>query len=93
VGIGGRIYHFNGTAWSSVPSGTTDTLYGVWGSSASDVWAVGGGTKGRVLRYTGSAWTDVPSGTTKYLNAVSGASGSGPWAVGRDGVAIRWRGP
>lgn len=29
--------------WSSVSSGTTKYLTGVWGTSASDVWAVGGG--------------------------------------------------
>jgi hypothetical protein len=27
--------------WSSVSSGTTQALRGVWGSSASNVWAVG----------------------------------------------------
>jgi hypothetical protein len=36
-----------------VTSGTTSTLYGVWGSGANDVWAVGAG--GVVLHWNGSA--------------------------------------
>ena len=40
VGGGGTTLHWNGTVWSSVPSGTTETLYGVWGSGPNDVWAV-----------------------------------------------------
>src|SRR6516225_9859230 len=27
--------------WTSVPSGTTNSLFGVWGSGPNDVWAVG----------------------------------------------------
>jgi hypothetical protein len=41
VGYGGTILHYNGTSWSSVSSGTTRFLFGVWGTSASDVWVVG----------------------------------------------------
>jgi len=37
--------HWDGSAWTSVSSGTGNFLWGVWGSEASDVWAVGfGGT-------------------------------------------------
>ena len=41
VGQAGTILHWDGSAWTSVPSGTTNGLLGVWGSGASDVWAVG----------------------------------------------------
>lgn len=53
VGQGG-IVHWNGAAWSSTASGTTDKLNSVWGSAANDVWAVSGG--GRILHWAGSAW-------------------------------------
>lgn len=36
--------------WKTVPSGTAADLYGLWGSSATDVWA--GGTNGTI------AWTN-----------------------------------
>ena len=41
VGDGGTILHYNGSTWSSMTSGTTNYLRGVWGSSGSDVFAVG----------------------------------------------------
>lgn len=41
-------------AWTSMTSGTTVILHEVWGSSASNVFAVG--AWGTVLRYNGSSW-------------------------------------
>jgi hypothetical protein len=43
--------------WSAMDSGTTEDLYGVWGSSASDVFAVG--WNGTILHYDGSTWTST----------------------------------
>jgi hypothetical protein len=43
MGSYGTIVHFNGTSWSiGTSSGTSLFLGGVWGSSATDVWTVGG---------------------------------------------------
>src|SRR3712207_8123184 len=39
VGDGGKIFHFDGTAWTQMTSGTTQPLRGVWGTSSTDVWA------------------------------------------------------
>ncbi len=44
-------------AWTSMESGTTATLYGVWGSTGSAVFAVG--TDGTILHYDGSIWTEM----------------------------------
>ena len=38
---GGRIVHDRDGQWSEMTSGTTADLYGVWGTSATDVFAVG----------------------------------------------------
>ena len=38
--------------WSSVTSGTSRELHGVWGSSGSDVFAVG--EEATILRYNGT---------------------------------------
>ena len=35
------VNHYDGSNWSKMDSGTTSPLLGVWGSSASDVFAVG----------------------------------------------------
>jgi hypothetical protein len=37
------IMHYNGISWSSVAIERNGALFGVWGSSAPDVWAVGNG--------------------------------------------------
>src|SRR5438876_1671424 len=43
VGNDGNIWHYDGTTWTSQPSGTTQDLLGVWGSGGRDVFAVGDG--------------------------------------------------
>ncbi|MDF2698002.1 MAG: hypothetical protein K0S65_6385 [Labilithrix sp.] len=69
------------------------SLYGVWGASDTDVWAVG--AHGVVRHYTGHAvaWdvvSDVP--TTQGLNAVWGSSASDVWAVGDAGTVLHYDG-
>jgi hypothetical protein len=63
--------------WSSI---LTDTLRGVWGTSASDVWAVG--YHGALKHFNGTSWTNFTSGTTEPLVAVWGTSPSNVWVVG-----------
>ena len=65
-------------------------LRGVWGSSASDVWAVGSG--GTILRYDGSAWRSMPSGTSINLTAVSGTGPDDVWAVGESTLIMHYDG-
>jgi hypothetical protein len=90
VGDSGTIAHWNGSAWTSVPSGTTNHLVGVWGSGASDVWAVG--NSGTIAHWNGSAWTSVPSGTTNRLAGVWGSGTSDVWTVGDSGTIAHWNG-
>src|SRR5437868_5832510 len=74
--------------WTSVPSAASQRLFGVWGSSASDVWAVGYET---LVHYNGTAWSSVtPSltGTGQVLRSVWGTSASNVWAVGYDSPAF-----
>jgi hypothetical protein len=96
------IEHWNGTAWSIVPSpspGTGDSLTGVTTSNAAnDVWAVGvtvpaGGTQAQTLtlNWNGTAWTTVASpdaGSPSVLNSVSTSPGAAiVWAAGESGVS------
>ena len=41
MGDAGTILHYDGSAWSAIPSGTTVPLVAVWMNSATDGWAVG----------------------------------------------------
>ncbi|MDF2693089.1 MAG: hypothetical protein K0S65_1472, partial [Labilithrix sp.] len=59
-GASGTLRHYVGgpLAWDTVPaSPTTADLNAVWGSSSSDVWAVG--NAGVVLHYDGKSWSRV----------------------------------
>jgi cysteine-rich repeat protein len=70
VGAAGTILRATGgsEAWSTMPSGTTLLLNSVWGSSASNVFAVG--DEGTILRFDGNSWTSFPSPTTDHLRSV-----------------------
>ncbi|UCF04880.1 MAG: hypothetical protein JSV33_13295 [bacterium] len=43
--------------WSTMSSGTGLNIYGLWGTSDSNVYAVG--SEGAILHYDGSSWTEV----------------------------------
>jgi erythromycin esterase-like protein len=99
-GRGGRlitrplIEHWNGTAWkrqpSPSPTGSYNVLFGAAATSASDAWAVGGGStsQGLIERWNGTTWTQVPSpspaGATggTDLQSVAATSASDAWVVG-----------
>src|SRR5215510_2600140 len=65
-------------------------LIGVWGSGASDVWAVG--YFGTIVHWNGSTWTSALSGTTNYLLGVWGSGANDVWAVGTSGTVLHWNG-
>ncbi|MGB8829766.1 MAG: hypothetical protein WCC72_10130, partial [Dehalococcoidales bacterium] len=52
------------------PSSYPVPLWDIWGSSGSDVFAVGG--LGTILKYNGKTWTNTSSGTTNDLWGVWG---------------------
>jgi hypothetical protein len=96
------IEHWNGTAWSIVPSpspGHFAALGGVTTSNAAnDVWAVGetlpaGSTQGQTLtlNWNGTAWTTVASpnaGSPDGVGSVSTNPGAAiVWAVGFSGTS------
>jgi len=76
--------------WTSMTSGTTTDLYSDWGSSGSDVFAVG--LNGTILHYNGSAWISMTSGTTEDLTDVWGSSGSDVFAMGFNGTILHYNG-
>jgi hypothetical protein len=74
-----------GHKWKSSLSGTSVSLFGVWGSSASDIWAVG--TAGLILHFDGSKWSKVtPAPTINTLYGVMGRSANDVWAVGSKAI-------
>jgi hypothetical protein len=75
VGAVGQVAHYDGATWDEPMAGAT-TFNAVWGTSASDVYAVGGQSTAAsvVEHYDGTTWTPVAS-TGMGLFAVWGAGG------------------
>lgn len=73
VGERGVLLRFDGTQWlAEGVEGVRRTLYDVWGSSPTDVYASGDGV---VLHYDGVTWEEVDTGLGAEWR---GVSGSGP---------------
>ncbi len=67
VGRLGLLLHFDGAAWSIIPSGTTHTLITIHGSAALTM-ATGGFAEGVILEQSGTAFTNVaPAGTPRMI--------------------------
>jgi photosystem II stability/assembly factor-like uncharacterized protein len=65
-------------------------LSAIWGTSASDIWAVGDG--GVALHYDGQTWSWMSSGTKQNLNGVWTAAPGSTWMVGDAGTVLRFDG-
>jgi hypothetical protein len=80
--------------WESpLPQG--NDILGAWGSSASDIFAVG--EYGTMLHYDGSEWSIQPTGLQPperwyHLNAVWGTGPNNVWAVGNAGLILHYNG-
>jgi hypothetical protein len=85
------ISHYNGGSWSPVATeNNSSTLYGIWGTSATDIFAVG--QSGTILHYDGSSWSSMASGTTNTLRAVWGTGANNVFAVGDSGTILIYNG-
>jgi hypothetical protein len=92
-GDGGMLLYWNGTSASAAPSPISDTIYGIWGSAANNLWAVA--DRGRVLHFDGSAWSidaQASALSTTALRAIAGSSDTQIYAVGDGGVMLRFDG-
>jgi hypothetical protein len=77
-------------SWSASTSGTSQDLYDIWGTSSSDIYAVG--QSGTILHYDGTVWSAMTSGTTDELYGVWGSTSSDIYAVGRFGTILHYDG-
>jgi photosystem II stability/assembly factor-like uncharacterized protein len=80
VGNKGKILHYDGQRWETVPSGTNQILHSVYFLDADHGWAVG--DQGTILKYDNSTWSLMNSNTTLELLDVAFTSPSNGWAVG-----------
>ena len=85
-----RLLHWDGAAWSFVPSGTTEFLSVPWGTGPDNVWIVG--TGGTILHWDGTAWSPSASGTTRTIRGLWGSGPDDVWALGDAGTILHWDG-
>jgi len=81
-----------GLVWAEIESQSVAIVESVWGSSADDVWAVGGAGTIRHFDGAGTRWEIVPSPTVEALHAVWGSGPNDVWAVGDAGTILHWDG-
>ena len=77
--------------WTTQTSGTIQVLRGIWGTSSSSIWVVGGSsTTPVILKYNGTAWSaqTAPSGSYRLIG-IWGADASNLWACGSAGTIVR----
>lgn len=99
-GDGGVILEYDGDAFSVMDTPGDATVFGIWGTSPDDMWAVGGAsdaTGGFAWRWQGDTWqlepslpADVP--TSAALWKAYGFGANDAWLVGSNGVALHWNG-
>ena len=92
----GRFFTYNGSTWAQIPTGlstnfNTDRFEGIWGTSASNVFAVG--ANGIFAHWNGTGLTVTrPFGTGIGFNDVYGTSASDVYVVGSGGSAFHFDG-
>ncbi|MEO8702913.1 MAG: hypothetical protein ABI867_22905 [Kofleriaceae bacterium] len=95
-GSGGAILRYRDGAFERFATPRTGILFGMWGASATDMWAVGSGDDGNgiVWRFDGTAWTEVPlpADVPHLVFKVHGQSSTDVWICAANGVTLHWDG-
>jgi len=87
VALGGVIAMRNAGTWSAMTDPVSTDLFGVWGTSATNAYAVG--ANGVILHLDDSGvWESMVSGVSDDIVAVSGANET-VWVVTQGGIALR----
>jgi photosystem II stability/assembly factor-like uncharacterized protein len=97
----GTLLHYDGSSWTLIDTGAITSFWGLWGSSASNVFAVGDFQvpgSASIYNYNGSTWVPMPVGVSAYppyglTNDVAGISGncaSDVFAVGSSGLILHY---
>lgn len=99
-GEGGVILRYQDGEFTTMDTPGTDTVFGIWGATPDDVWAVGGAsdsTGGFAWRLEGDTWVPEPSLPAEVQSGAAvwkayGTSSDDAWLVGSNGVALHWDG-
>lgn len=103
VGASGQITRCDGDGNACETSTLDDTLtfYGIWGSSETDLWAVGGRPElgangGSIWHFDGTTWSlaTIPAEAAAVLALykVWGNAANDVWVCGANGIMLHWDG-
>lgn len=103
VGGGGRVVVHNRTAgtYEETVLNPDAILFGIWGSSESDIWTVGGetfSTAAQLWHYDGTSWTEwttnLPAEFGDLFQAfkVWGTGANDVWVIGTGMYTMHWDG-
>ncbi|MCB9568292.1 MAG: hypothetical protein H6710_13965 [Myxococcales bacterium] len=99
VGYYGAVIHRVGGVWEPRESNAGAPLWGVWGASADDLWAVGGAGMELppvMIHFDGEAWTPVDvsavSGESHALYKIWGRAADDIYAIGSLGLILHYDG-
>lgn len=98
-GSGGTILRYDGQSFEKLPTPGTSTVFGIWGTHASDLWAVGGDPakpgNAFVWRFDGQSWSTAQGFPNVPVTAwfkVWGSSADDVRFVGMDGAIVHFDG-
>jgi hypothetical protein len=86
--LNGQVHRWDGTKWTTTITQTVE-VKDLWGSSDSDVLAVG---VFGVSRWRGSAWANAGDNNVTQASGVWGFSATDAWVVGDFGTLAHWDG-
>lgn len=78
------------SSWTTMNSDVSVDLYAVWGTSASNIYAVG--ENGTIVHYDGSGWVQQSSGTSQTLLTIWGKNPNNIYVAGRQGTLLHYNG-
>ncbi len=107
-----NLWHYNGINWSNASEDYNliqlggHSLYGVWGSSADNIWAVGNESQRNpediskqisvsyIIHFNGAVWTEqfVDTNNVGRLKSIHGNSPNNVWACGYNGLILHYNG-
>jgi len=98
-GENGLILEYKDGSFERMQTPGTATVYGVWGSSPTDMWAVGGNVTGGAFawRYDGNNWSEAEGFPPVLVRSASlfkvwGRASDDVWMVGTQGVILHYDG-
>jgi hypothetical protein len=78
------------SGWTAMASSTSQSLYSVWGSSASDVWATG--VQGVAVHYVGGKWSVQSPPSSGLIWSVHGTAANDVYAIDSNGAVFHFDG-